>query len=128
MNGDKIDNLIYSIGQSLRSEEGTLAPSAGQKLYVTTSRGWRDRDSWLTKLYGLDAFEDKSWAMYNLEPLEKRFITIANEAERDRMRKIRSMCSGNLYEFMNGHYLRVRDSESEVVKIEFSLSDLVGEE
>lgn len=128
MNGDKIDNLIYSIGQSLSSEEGALATSAGQELYVTTSRGWRDRDSWLTKLYGLDAFEDKPWAMYNPEPLEKRFITIADEAERDRMRKIRSMCSGNFYEFMNGHYLRVRDSESEVVKIEFPLSDLVGEE
>jgi hypothetical protein len=66
--------------------------------------------------------------MYNPEPPEKRFITIVDEAGRDRMYEIRSMYSGNSYEFMNGYYLRVRDPESEVVKIEFSLSDLVGEE
>lgn len=128
MNRDTTDNLLYNIGQLLRSEEDTLAVSAGQKLYATTLRGWRDQYSWLPKLYELEASEDKPWAMYNPEPLEKRYITIVDEAERDRMREIRSLCGRNFYEFINGHSLRVRDSEPEAVKIEFSLSDLVGEE
>ena len=101
-----------------------------QKLYASSARGWRDRDSFLTKCYMIDALEEKPWAPYGAAaiPQDKRFVSIRDDAvgaDREWKEKI---FDNHVYRFINdGDSIRLFGSGMEPIKIELSFSELVGE-
>ena len=50
---DALPTAARNVAQALK------ATSDGQKLYVSTARGWRDQDSFLARCYAVDPFIDK---------------------------------------------------------------------
>ena len=96
------------------------AASEGQKLYVSTARDWRDRDSLLTRCYAVDSFIDK--------PIK---IVWAGDEGTKAQGKLSNVFVDEkvwIYQFVNGEGMRMADLDPKPIEIELSLSDLVGEE
>lgn len=115
---DALPTAARNITQTLK------AATDGQKLYVSTTRGWRDRDSFLTRCYAIDAFEDKPWDVY-AAPRDMKFVTIGDATSGVRGRECKNIL---IDEFVNGEGMRMADLDPKPIEIELSLSDLVGEE
>lgn len=96
------------------------AATDGQKLYASTARDWRDRDSFLARCYAVGSFVDK--------PI--KIVWAGDEGA-----KAQGMLSNAfvdekawIYQFVNGEGIRMVDLDPKPIEIELSLSDLVGEE
>lgn len=121
---DALPAAARNITQALK------AVSDGQKLYVSTARGWRDRDSLLTRCYAIDAFEDKPWDVY-AAPRDMKFVTIGDATSGVRGREYKNILIDEdhwFYQFVNGEGIRIANLDPKPIEIELSLSDLVGEE
>lgn len=121
---DALPTAARNITQALK------AASDGQKLYASTARGWRDRDSFLTRCYAIDAFEDKPWDVY-AAPRDMKFATIGDATSGVRGRECKNILIDEdrwFYQFVNGECMRMADLDPKPIEIELSLSDLVGEE
>lgn len=112
---DVLPTAARNITQALK------ATSDGQKLYVSTARGWRDRDSFLARCYAVDSFVDKPikivWAGDEGTKVQGRRLNNAFVDEGDWF-----------YRFVNGEGIRIVAPDPKPIEIELSLSDLVGEE
>lgn len=103
----------------------------GQKLYISTAREWRDRDSFLPRCYAIDALKENRWVTYGCDAVspDKQFVTIRDDAvdiDREWKEKI---FDNRVYRFINnGDSIRLFGSGMEPIKIELSFSELVGEE
>ena len=102
-----------------------------QKLYASSARGWRDRDSFLPRCYAIDALKENRWVTYGCDAVspDKQFVTIRDDAvdiDREWKEKI---FDNRVYRFINdGGSIRLFGSGMEPIKIELSFSELVGEE
>lgn len=97
------------------------AASEGRKLYVSTARGWRDRDSLLARCYAVDSFVDK--------PI--KIVWAGDEGAKIQGRRLNNAFIDEeawIYQFVNGEGMRMADLDPKPIEIELSLSDLVGEE
>lgn len=106
--------------------DASPAPN-GQKLYISSAREWRDRDSFLTKCYAIDALEESSWMIYGRDAASP-FVTIADNAANIDREWREKFYDKRVYQFINGSSIRVLDSAPAPIKIELSFSELVGEE
>lgn len=109
---DALPTAARNITQALK------VTSDGQKLYVSTARGWRDRDSFLARCYAVDPFVDKP-------------IKIAWAGDEGQGRRLNNtfVDEGDwFYRFVNGEGIKIVDPLPQPIEIELSLSDLVGEE
>lgn len=104
-----------------------IRPENNQKLYISSARGWRDRDSFLTKCYAIDALEERSWMIYGRDAASP-FVTIADNAANIDREWREKFYDKRVYQFINGSSIRVLDSAPAPIKIELSFSELVGEE
>ena len=91
-----------------------------QKLYVSTARGWRDRDSFLTRWYAVDSFVDK--------PIKIVWAGDEGAKAQGRLSNVFVDEKPWIYQFVNGEGMRMADLDPKPIEIELSLSDLVGEE
>ena len=101
-----------------------------QKLYISSARGWRDRDSILTKLYAIEALEERPWMIYGRDAAspDKRFVTIGDDATNIDHEWREEFYDKRIYQFINGSSIHVLGSAPAPIKIELSFSELVGEE
>ena len=106
------------------------APS-GQKLYISSAREWRNRDSFLPRCYAIDALKENRWVTYGCDAVspDKQFVTIREDTvdiDREWKEKI---LDNRVYRFINnGDSICLFGSGIEPIKIELSFSELVGEE
>lgn len=119
---DPIADLIRLFGHR-RSE----ISMSDQKLYISSARGWRDRDSFLTKCYAIGALEERSWMIYGRDAASP-FVTVAGNAANIDREWREKFYDKRVYQFINGSSIRVLDSAPAPIKIELSFSELVGEE
>lgn len=122
---DPIADLVRSFGH-LWSENSM----SNQRLYISSARGWRDRDSFLTKCYAIDALEEKPWMIYGRDAAspDKRFVTISDDAANIDYESREEFYDKRIYQLINGSSIHVLDSMPAPIKIELSFSELVGEE
>lgn len=145
---DPITDFVRAFG---RWSENSMSD---QKLYISSARGWRDQDSLLTKLYAIDALEEKPWMIYGRDAASpfgytkaeyikasggqyidtgfipnKRFVTIGDDAANIDCEWKEKIFDKRVYRFINdGDGIRLFGSGMEPIKIELSFSELVGEE
>lgn len=111
---DALPTAARNIAQAFK------ATSDGQKIYVSTARGWRDRDSLLARCYAVGSFVDK--------PI--KIVWAGDEGTKAQGRLSNAFVDEKawIYQFVNGEGMRMADLDPKPIEIELSLSDLVGEE
>ena len=119
---DPIADLVRLFGH--RWSENSMSD---QKLYISSAREWRDRDSFLPRCYAIDALKENCWVTYGCDAVspDKQFVTIREDAvdiDREWKEKI---FDNRVYRFINNGEF---GSGMEPIKIELSFSELVGEE